>query len=120
MRTVYSTKQANTVVPKETYRQIAQKTGVGKKPVSQSNHDAGQNHLSQWQGVTMYEEESLKMFDVDRQYILMSALQKAIRWCEVNDARYFAKELMILVSKPATIFNQLLTIAAVGFYPYDS
>ena len=68
----------------------------------------------------MYNREAFKMFDLDRQYTLMSALQKSIRWCEVNDARYFAKELMILVSKPATIFNQLLTIAAVGFYPYDS
>ncbi len=62
--------------------------------------------------VTMYNKEDIKMFDVDRQYILMSALQKAIRWCEVNDARSFAKDLMDMDSKPATVFNRLLIIAA--------
>jgi replication-associated recombination protein RarA len=60
----------------------------------------------------MYNKEDIKMFDVDRQYILMSALQKAIRWCEVNDARSFAKDLMDMDSKPATVFNRLLIIAA--------
>ncbi|MEJ2487518.1 MAG: hypothetical protein P8Y68_17485 [Anaerolineales bacterium] len=112
MHTIYSAKQANTVDPKETYRQIAKTTAVEKKPVSQSNHDAGKNHLSQWQEVTMYNEKEIKMFDLNRQYILMSALQKSIRWCEVNDSRYFAKELMDMGSKSATVFNQLLTIAA--------
>jgi len=53
MRTVYSTKQAKIVVSKESHRQIASPTGVGKKPVSQSNQDAGQNHLSQLERMTM-------------------------------------------------------------------
>jgi replication-associated recombination protein RarA len=52
------------------------------------------------------------MFDLDQQYILMSALQKAIRWCEVNEARSFAKDLMDMGSQPTLVFNRLLTIAA--------
>jgi len=40
-----------------------------------------------------------------------SALQKAIRWCEVNDARYFA-QVLTGMGKPGTNFNTLLTIAA--------
>ena len=60
----------------------------------------------------MYNEKEVKMFDVDRQYILMSALQKAIRWCEINDARSFAKNLMDMGSQPTLIFNRLLIIAS--------
>jgi replication-associated recombination protein RarA len=112
MQTVYSTKLANIVVSKESHRQIVKTTSVGKKPVSQSNHDAEKNHLSQWQGVTMYNEKEIEMFDLDRQYILMSALQKAIRWCEVNNARFFAQELMDMDSKPATVLNRLIIIAS--------
>ncbi len=44
-------------------------------------------------------------------YVLMSVLQKAIRWCEVNDARYFAQEF-IEMGKPGTNFNRLMIIAA--------
>ena len=79
---------------------------------SQSTHEPRKNHLSQLRRMTMNNREDLKMFDLNRQFILMSALQKSIRWCDVNDARYFAKELMDMDSKPATVFNQLLTIAA--------
>ena len=60
----------------------------------------------------MYNKEEIKMFDLDRQYILMSALQKAIRWCEINDARSFAKDLMDMGSQPTLVFNRLLIIAA--------
>jgi replication-associated recombination protein RarA len=56
--------------------------------------------------------KEIKMFDLDRQYILMSALQKAIRWCEVDEARSFAKDLMDMDSQPTLVFNRLLTIAA--------
>ena len=51
------------------------------------------------------------MFDLDRQYILMSALQKAIRWCEVNESRYFARQLVDM-GVPAVALNRLLLIAA--------
>lgn len=44
-------------------------------------------------------------------YLYMSALQKAIRWCEVNDARYFARKL-VEMGKPGAVFNRLLVIAA--------
>jgi hypothetical protein len=47
---------------------------------------------------------------VNRIRVLYSALQKAIRWCETNDARYFAQEI-IEMEIPAPI-NRLLTIAA--------
>ena len=46
-----------------------------------------------------------------RFFELMSALQKTIRWCEVNDARFFAKEL-IEMGKPGTNFTRLKVIAA--------
>ena len=52
------------------------------------------------------------MFDLNQQYILMSALQKAIRWCEVNASRYFAQRLMDMDSKPAIVFNRLIIIAS--------
>jgi hypothetical protein len=47
---------------------------------------------------------------VNRIHVLYSALQKAIRWCETNDARYFAQAL-IEMEIPAPI-NRLLIIAA--------
>ena len=34
------------------------------------------------------------MFDKNRMHELISAIQKSIRWCEVNESRYFAKELI--------------------------
>jgi hypothetical protein len=111
MQTVYSTKQANRVVSKETYQQIAKTTAVRKKPVSQSNHDAGKNHLSNLERKTMYTEKEIKMFDLDRQYLLISALQKSIRWCEVNESRYFARELLNM-GVPGVALNRLLLIAA--------
>ena len=51
------------------------------------------------------------MFDQNRLNILVSAIQKAIRWCEVNDSRYFAKEL-IDMGTPHAVFGQLRIIAA--------
>jgi len=52
------------------------------------------------------------MFDLDRQFILISALQKSIRWCEVNDSRYFAQQLLDMGSQPSLVFNRLILIAA--------
>ena len=43
--------------------------------------------------------------------LYMSALQKAIRWCEVNDARYFAREL-VKTSNHGVCFTRLKVIAA--------
>ena len=53
---------------------------------------------------------------LDKMFLLSSALQKAIRWGEINDARYFAEEIM-RDGKPGTALNRLITIAAedVGF-----
>ena len=51
------------------------------------------------------------MFDQNRFHELNSAIQKAIRWCEVNDARYFAQEL-IDMGAPYAVFGQLRIIAA--------
>ena len=42
---------------------------------------------------------------------LRSAMQKSIRWCEVNDSRYFAREIMNL-GYPGGVFNRLMIIAA--------
>ena len=52
----------------------------------------------------------------DKDSLLRSALQKAIRWGEVNSARYFAQE-MIKDGKPGGVLNRLVVIAAedVGF-----
>jgi len=44
-------------------------------------------------------------------YELTSALQKSIRWCEVNESRYFARELMDM-GYPGGVLNQLILIAA--------
>jgi hypothetical protein len=51
------------------------------------------------------------MFDQNRFHELNSAIQKAIRWCEVNDARWFAKEL-IDMGVPFSVWGQLRIIAA--------
>ena len=47
----------------------------------------------------------------NRIFVLYSALQKAVRWCEVNDARYFAKEF-IEMGLPGHPINRLLVIAS--------
>ena len=51
------------------------------------------------------------MFNLNRLHHLISAIQKAIRWCEVNEARYFAREL-IDMGVPHTVWGQLRIIAA--------
>ena len=51
------------------------------------------------------------MYNRNRFYELISALQKSIRWCEVNDSRYFAQELMDM-GIPGGVFNRLMLIAA--------
>ncbi len=49
--------------------------------------------------------------NLSEQYLLRSALQKAIRWGEVNDARYFARK-MIDEGKPGGVLNTLAIVAA--------
>ena len=51
------------------------------------------------------------MYNMNRFYELISALQKSVRCCEVNNSRYFAKELMGM-GKPGGVFNRLILIAA--------
>jgi len=48
---------------------------------------------------------------MDRMYVLISALQKSVRWCEVNDARFFSREL-IEMGMPGAPLNRLMLIAA--------
>ncbi len=54
---------------------------------------------------------AVKMYDRNRHYELTSALQKSIRWCEVNESRYFARQLMDM-GIPGAVFNRLIIIAA--------
>jgi len=51
------------------------------------------------------------MYNMNRMYELISAFQKSIRWCEINDSRYFAQELMNM-GYPGAVFNRLIIIAA--------
>ena len=51
------------------------------------------------------------MFDQNRLHELISAFQKSIRWCEINESRYFAREL-IKMGVPNAVFGQLRIIAA--------
>jgi len=51
------------------------------------------------------------MFNMNRLYELKSAFQKSIRWCKINDSRYFAQQLMD-IGCPGAVFNQLIIIAA--------
>jgi len=51
------------------------------------------------------------MYNMNRFYELISAFQKSIRWCEINDSRYFAQELMNM-GYPGAVFNRLIIIAA--------
>jgi hypothetical protein len=55
--------------------------------------------------------EKSKWETKNRIFLLYSALQKAIRWCEVNDARYFAQEF-IEMGLPGHPVNRLLVIAS--------
>ena len=52
-----------------------------------------------------------KKFDKNQLYLFLSALQKSIRWCEVNASRYFAQQLMNM-GVPDVLFNRLMIIAA--------
>jgi len=51
------------------------------------------------------------MVDRNKLYEHISAIQKAIRWCEVNDARYFAQQ-QIIMGMPHAVWGQLRIIAA--------
>jgi len=51
------------------------------------------------------------MYNRNRFHELQSALQKSIRWCEINESRYFAQELMNM-GFPGGVFNRLMVIAA--------
>jgi hypothetical protein len=50
-------------------------------------------------------------YSTDKMYVRMSALQKAIRWCEINEARYFAQEL-VEMGMPGAAINRLMIISA--------
>jgi len=56
-------------------------------------------------------ESRVKRCSRNRQYELKSALQKSIRLCEVNESRYFARELMD-AGYPGGVLKQLILIAA--------
>jgi len=51
------------------------------------------------------------MYNMNDFYLLVSALQKSIRWCEVNESRDFARQLMEM-GKPGAAINRLILIAA--------
>jgi len=51
------------------------------------------------------------MYNMNRFYELISAFQKSIRWCEINNSRYFAQELMDM-GYPGAVLNRLILIAA--------
>ena len=51
------------------------------------------------------------MYNRNKHSLLISALQKSIRCCEVNASRYFARQLMEL-GLPGAVFNRLMIIAA--------
>lgn len=51
------------------------------------------------------------MYNMNKYYLTISALQKSIRWCEVNASRYFAREL-VNMGCPGGAFNRLMIIAA--------
>jgi len=51
------------------------------------------------------------MFNMNRFFENISALQKSIRWCDINESRYFARQLMKM-GKPGAVFNRLILIAA--------
>jgi hypothetical protein len=51
------------------------------------------------------------MFDQEKMKVLISAIQKSIRWCEVNAARHFASELLDM-GIPDALFGQIRIIAA--------
>ena len=56
-------------------------------------------------------ESRVKRGGRNRRYELTSAFQKSIRWCEINDSRYFARQLMEM-GFPGTVFNRLIVISA--------
>jgi len=47
----------------------------------------------------------------DEYFVFLSALQKSVRWCEINASRYFAQELMRM-GKSVDVLNRLILIAA--------
>lgn len=51
------------------------------------------------------------MYNMNKFYEFISAFQKSIRWCDVNDSQYFARELMDM-GLPGAVFNRLMIIAA--------
>ncbi len=51
------------------------------------------------------------MYNMNKFYELISALQKSIRWCEINESRYFAKQLVDM-GCPGAVFNRLKIITA--------
>jgi hypothetical protein len=52
-----------------------------------------------------------KMNYWDEYFVNLSALQKSVRWCEINPSRYFAQEL-VRMGKSVDVLNRLILIAA--------
>jgi len=50
------------------------------------------------------------MYNMNKFFEFISAFQKSIRWCEVNDSRYFAQRLMGM-GYPGAVFNRLILIS---------
>ena len=53
----------------------------------------------------------MKMNYWDKYFVYLSALQKSVRWCEINASRYFAQELMRM-GKSVDVLNRVILIAA--------
>ena len=53
----------------------------------------------------------MAFYNNNKYYTTLSALQKSVRWCEVNASRYFAKEFMQM-GKTVDVLNRLVLIAA--------
>ena len=47
----------------------------------------------------------------DNYFVILSALQKSVRWCEINPSRFFAQEL-VRMGKSVDVLNRLILIAA--------
>ena len=47
----------------------------------------------------------------DKYFVYLSALQKSVRWCEINPSRFFAQEL-VRMGKSVDVLNRLILIAA--------
>jgi len=75
-----------------------------------THREYARNYKKLLESVERAKEIRLKNPGINR-YLLISALQKSIRWCEVNESRYFAREYMNM-GYPGGVFKRLILIAA--------